>query len=341
MHFAPIDLLLEFLLEDSMAGMTLFEDLSLDDQFFFQHLLGALVVARGEEWSQGCRGKDRANCGDIIREASPSTPKIAAGSVTKGLATLPRVVTTLRSKGKGKGKAQEEEEEEFEIKTLLCWQKALTVVDIGMRAGVVFEKAKEKSTILLERQQAFKQQQGACDNCWAENDPEGCYGKLLRSTGRKFAKRIAVRASSVQQTWVFVEWQKELANQSSSIQVRHSSLLLPTLQDGSRVRGSEVAKGKQQEKSKEVVESKDDASNSNDDVPLVHKQTSSSMLVTSTKQPWIVASKEGEQEAEDVEMREMTPLATVAEVKPAASRGEVEAEAIEVNEDAVEDEEKV
>ncbi|KAG5735553.1 hypothetical protein E4T56_gene11077 [Termitomyces sp. T112] len=58
-------------------------------------------------------------------------------------------------------------------------------------------------------------------------------------------------------------------------------------------------------------------------------------------------SKEREQEAEDVEMRETTPLATVMEVKPAASRGEVggkeegEAEAIEVNENAVKDEEKV
>ncbi|KAG5718728.1 hypothetical protein E4T56_gene2677 [Termitomyces sp. T112] len=34
--------------------------------------------------------------------------------------------------------------------------------------------------------------------------------------------------------------------------------------------------------------------------------------------------KEGEKEAENVEMREMTPLVTVAEVKPVASDMEVE-----------------
>ncbi|KNZ82335.1 hypothetical protein J132_00150 [Termitomyces sp. J132] len=119
--------------------------------------------------------------------------------------------------------------------------------------------------------------------------------------------------------------------------------------------GSGVAKGKQQEKSKEVVESEDKSGDQEDDgnndgsdnMPLAQKQVSSLMLVTSAKRPRTVASKEGEQEAEDVEMREMTPLSMVAEVEPMASRGEVEgkgegeAEAIEVNEDAVKDEEKI
>ncbi|KAG5735073.1 hypothetical protein E4T56_gene20512 [Termitomyces sp. T112] len=114
------------------------------------------------------------------------------------------------------------------------------------------------------------------------------------------------------------------------------------------VRGSGVAKGKQQEKSKEVVESEDKSGDREDDgdndgsdnVPLAQKQVSSLMPVASAKRPRTVASEEGEQEAEDVEMREMTPLSTVAEVEPMASRGEVEgegegeAEAIEVNEDA-------
>ncbi|KAG5348738.1 hypothetical protein C0989_008559, partial [Termitomyces sp. Mn162] len=110
---APVNPSLEFLLGDLMAGMTLFKDLSLDDQFFFQHLLGALVLVRGKEQSKGHRSKNRANCEDI-REAGPSTPKVASGSIAKELAMLPRVVTTLRSKGKGKGKAREEEEDEEE-----------------------------------------------------------------------------------------------------------------------------------------------------------------------------------------------------------------------------------
>ncbi|KAG5349841.1 hypothetical protein C0989_001642 [Termitomyces sp. Mn162] len=109
------------------------------------------------------------------------------------------------------------------------------------------------------------------------------------------------------------------------------------------------------EKSKEVVKSEDKSGNREDDgdndgsdnVPLAQKQVSSLMPFASAKRPRTVASEEGEQEAEDVEMRETTPLATVAEVEPMASRGEVEgkgegeAEAIEVNEDAVKDEEKI
>ncbi|KAG5336752.1 hypothetical protein C0989_011940 [Termitomyces sp. Mn162] len=128
------------------------------------HLLGALAVAWGEEQSKGCGGEDRANCGDI-REAGPLTPKVAVGSVAKELATLPRVVTTLRSKGKGKGKAREEEEDEeeqleeqieetFTDKQLvkwLHWKKALMVVDMGMGAGVVLKKTKGKLTVLLEK----------------------------------------------------------------------------------------------------------------------------------------------------------------------------------------------
>ncbi|KAG5349878.1 hypothetical protein C0989_001455 [Termitomyces sp. Mn162] len=94
-----------------------------------------------------------------------------------------QLATTLKGKGKGKGKAREEEEFEEPIENLftnkhlanlLHWQKALMVVDTGMEAGVVLEKAKGKSTVLLEKQQAFRQQQGACNDCWVENNPEGC-----------------------------------------------------------------------------------------------------------------------------------------------------------------------
>ncbi|KAG5349730.1 hypothetical protein C0989_002131 [Termitomyces sp. Mn162] len=67
--------------------------------FFFQHPVGVLVVAREKEWSEGCRGKKRANHGDIMEEG-PSTPKAVAGDVAR------RLVAILRSKGKGKGKGK-------------------------------------------------------------------------------------------------------------------------------------------------------------------------------------------------------------------------------------------
>ncbi|KAG5353340.1 hypothetical protein C0989_007784 [Termitomyces sp. Mn162] len=63
------------------------------------HSVGVLAVARGEEWSKGHGGKERANCRDITEEG-PSTPKAAAGGVTRGLATA------LRGKGEGKGKGR-------------------------------------------------------------------------------------------------------------------------------------------------------------------------------------------------------------------------------------------
>ncbi|KAG5716194.1 hypothetical protein E4T56_gene10759 [Termitomyces sp. T112] len=308
-HFALVNLSLEFLLDNLMVGMTLFEDLLPNDQFFFQHLVGALVVVRGKEWSEGCGGKEKADCGDI--QEGPSTPKAVTGSITRGLATSPRLATTPESKGKEK--AQEEDDEDIEeqiedtfsnkqLATLLCWQKASTMV-----------------TVLLEKQQEFKRMQGVCDNCWADNDPEGCWYPmgaqpcyhcnsmrksclhsrwLLRSTGSKFAKKIA---ALVRNAKAFVEQQRELKRRGEPIKVKPSSLHLPTSQGEAAIGGSRVVKGK----SRELVESNEGDGNngsdndSDDDMPL------------------------GE---EDVEMRETTSLATVAEVEQEASNMKVEGE---------------
>ncbi|KAG5732034.1 hypothetical protein E4T56_gene18235 [Termitomyces sp. T112] len=343
-------------MEDMVAEMTVSALAIASASNTAKHPPHVLVVAIEAEQRKGHGKEGSTNRGDNW-VAGPSTPKDAVGSVTKGLAMVPRVATTPKSKGKEKGKAREEEEEEFK-------QKAMTVVDTGMGAGVVLEKAKEKSTVLLGKQQAFRQQQGVCDNCWAKNNSEDycypmgaqpCYccdstrksclhsGKSLRSTGRKFAKTIAVRASSVQQMQAFVEEQRKLAKRGEPIQVRHSSLLLLTSQDGSKVGGSRIAKGKQQEKSKEVVESKDDGSNrggdngsnSNNDIPLAQKQPSRLMLIAMTKQQKTVTSNNEEEETKNVEMRKKTLLMTIAKVEPVVSgqevegKGEVEAEAIE------------
>ncbi|KAG5349002.1 hypothetical protein C0989_006640, partial [Termitomyces sp. Mn162] len=145
------------------------------------------------------------------------------------------------------------------------------MVDTGLRAGVVLKKAKEKVTMLLEKQQEFKHMQEA----------------------------------------------RELKRRGEPIEVKPSSLHLPTLQGEAAIGGSRVAKGK----SRELVESNEEGNgnngsnnDSNDNVPLAQKQSAS---------PTLVASKEGEG---DVEMREMTPLATVAEVEQEASNMEVKGE---------------
>ncbi|KAG5332833.1 hypothetical protein C0989_006463 [Termitomyces sp. Mn162] len=145
----------------------LFEELLPNDQFFFQHPVGALAVARREGQSKGCRGEEEANCGDI-QEVGPLTPKAVAGGVTRGLATTPR------SKGKGKAKARDEEDKDIEeqieetftdkhLVTLLHWQKAFTVVDTGLGAGMKLEKVKGKVTVSLAKQQEYKCMQGVLE----------------------------------------------------------------------------------------------------------------------------------------------------------------------------------
>ncbi|KAG5335739.1 hypothetical protein C0989_000515 [Termitomyces sp. Mn162] len=142
-----------------MAGMTLFEDLLSNDQFFFQYLVGVLAVVRGKEWSGGHSGKEKVDHGNI--QEDPSTPKAMTGSIARSLMTLPRLATTPRSKGKGK--AQEEDDKDIEeqiedtfsdkqLVLLLHWQKASTMVDTGLGAGVVLKKAKGKVTMSLEKQ---------------------------------------------------------------------------------------------------------------------------------------------------------------------------------------------
>ncbi|KAG5349246.1 hypothetical protein C0989_005037 [Termitomyces sp. Mn162] len=97
-HFAPVDPSLEFLMDDLTAGMTVSALVVASASDAAKHLVGVLAVARGEGQSKGHEDNEAADCRDI-QAAGPLTPKAAAGSIARGLATTPR------SKGKGKGKA--------------------------------------------------------------------------------------------------------------------------------------------------------------------------------------------------------------------------------------------
>ncbi|KAG5734581.1 hypothetical protein E4T56_gene4897 [Termitomyces sp. T112] len=103
-HFAPVDPSLEFLMDDLMAGMMVSALAVTSASNTTKHPVGALAVARGEGWSEGRGGEEVANRRDI-QEVGPSTPKAAAGGITRGLVTSPQLATTPRSKGKGKAKA--------------------------------------------------------------------------------------------------------------------------------------------------------------------------------------------------------------------------------------------
>ncbi|KAG5349731.1 hypothetical protein C0989_002132 [Termitomyces sp. Mn162] len=132
--------------------------------------------------------------------------------------------------------------------------------------------------------------------------------------GGKFAKRIAAKVALVRNMRAFVEWQRELARKGEPIE------------EEAVMGGSGVARVK----SREVVESNkeedgNNGSNNNgsDNVPLIQKCPASPALVTGAKQLRMVT---GEKSEKDVKMREMTSLATVAEVEQEVSDMEVEGE---------------
>ncbi|KAG6897187.1 hypothetical protein C0993_007720 [Termitomyces sp. T159_Od127] len=61
-----------------------------------------------------------------------------------------------------------------ELAHLLAPKRVEAVVDTGVEAGVVLKKTKGKVTVDLATCQAFKEERGVCDKCWADKDPEGC-----------------------------------------------------------------------------------------------------------------------------------------------------------------------
>ncbi|KAG5732633.1 hypothetical protein E4T56_gene16913 [Termitomyces sp. T112] len=147
--------------------------------------------------------------------------------------------------------------------------------------------------------------------------------------GGKFAKKIVAKVVSVRNTRAFVEQQRELKRRGEPVEVKPSSLHLPTLQGEAAIGSSGVAKVK----SREVVESdKDDNGNNSSD--------SNNSSNGDDDRPRTVASKEGKK---DMEMRETTPLVMVAEVEWEASdmevKGEEEFEAapVTIEEDKEED----
>ncbi|KNZ76627.1 hypothetical protein J132_09372 [Termitomyces sp. J132] len=206
-HFAPVNPSLEFLMDDLTAGMTVSAPAVASAGNTAKHLVGVLAVARGEGRSEGCGDNEAVNRGDI-QKVGPLTPKAVAGGVARGLATLPRLGTTPRSKGKGKGKAQDKEDEDIEdqieemftnkhLAALLRWQKALMVVDTGLGAGVKLEKAKGKVMVSLEKRQEYKHTQGAeASNMEVKGEEE-----LKAVPAMAEEDKEEKRAEEVERTW--------------------------------------------------------------------------------------------------------------------------------------------
>ncbi|KAG5721940.1 hypothetical protein E4T56_gene18401 [Termitomyces sp. T112] len=174
----------------------------------------------GVEHSEGCKGE------------------CVAGGITRGLAISPRVATTPKGKGKGKAKAREEDEEEDEFEKpiedlftnkqlaiLLCWQKALMVVDTG--AGVVLEKVKGKSPVLPEVSVTTAGQKTTQRAASTQLVPSPAIAAIAQGKAAPIAaSHQGVLAANLprRKARAFVDWQRELAKKKEPIQIKHLSL---------------------------------------------------------------------------------------------------------------------
>ncbi|KAG6875295.1 hypothetical protein C0993_009910, partial [Termitomyces sp. T159_Od127] len=113
--------------------------------------------------------------------ASPAARKAPAGGA-KGLALPAKKGSPTKPSSKCRGRPaprykapMQQDFSDKELACLLALRWAEAVVDTGVEARVVLKETKDKAMVDLATRQAFKEERGACDKCWADNDPEGCW----------------------------------------------------------------------------------------------------------------------------------------------------------------------
>ncbi|KAG6875698.1 hypothetical protein C0993_007949 [Termitomyces sp. T159_Od127] len=130
----------------------------------------------GEE--EGTKEKmPNTTAGAAMGVATPAARKAPAGG-TKGLALSTKKESLTKPASKYKGRPAPRYKQDFsdkELARLLAPRWAEAVVDTGVEAGVVLKETKGKATVDMATCQAFKEERGACDKCWADNDSEGCW----------------------------------------------------------------------------------------------------------------------------------------------------------------------
>ncbi|KAG6882649.1 hypothetical protein C0993_009737 [Termitomyces sp. T159_Od127] len=210
--------------------------------------------------------------GAATEVAMPVARKAPAGGA-KGLALPAKKGSPTKLSSKHKGcpapRYEAPTQQDFsdkELARLLALRWAEAVVDMGVEAGVVLKETKEKVTVDLATRQVFKEERGACDKCWADNDSEGCWYPVgtppyfrcvamkrpCTLNGTKTQEHGNAPNPTVEKTyyWVVlvrrtqavVEKAWEAKAQGKVVSINKKSLVLPTRQ-GDEERGS--GKGKQ------------------------------------------------------------------------------------------------
>ncbi|KAG6883253.1 hypothetical protein C0992_009312 [Termitomyces sp. T32_za158] len=160
-----------------------------------------------------------------------------------------------------------------QLRNLLVLHRDDVVLDTNQGVGEPVHGIKGKKTASAKARRQFKLRKGACDKCWADNNPEACWfptaalpcyrcDALKRActySGVKSFERGKVdpivqrtfeRLVRVQQAREFVEAQRRQARSGGAVAVGESSLALPTSQ-ASGVLGSDGSGSGTQNKSKD------------------------------------------------------------------------------------------
>ncbi|KAG6895097.1 hypothetical protein C0992_003174 [Termitomyces sp. T32_za158] len=125
--------------------------------------------------------------GTWSKGASPSSPKRCqtggapslAPLVSKGKALAPGVVRPKSHRADVETPLYKVPKQttfsDDELRELLVSQCKEAKLDLGMAAGVVIDKVKGKTTVAPTQRCMYKTLKGACDWCWAENNPKRCW----------------------------------------------------------------------------------------------------------------------------------------------------------------------
>ncbi|KAG6895584.1 hypothetical protein C0993_009416 [Termitomyces sp. T159_Od127] len=135
-----------------------------------------------EEEEEGTKETTPDTMASAAMGAATPAPRKAPMGGAKGLASPAKNGSPTKPSAKHRGclvlRYEAPMQQDFSDKKLahllaLKWVEA--VVDMGVEAGVVLKETKGKATVDLVMCQAFKEERGACDKCWVDNDPEGCW----------------------------------------------------------------------------------------------------------------------------------------------------------------------
>ncbi|KAG6873574.1 hypothetical protein C0992_008561 [Termitomyces sp. T32_za158] len=134
-------------------------------------MMKSTAVAEGSDYEGGSSGHSDEDEEEDDEEI-PQTPKRSKTIGSGGLSpTVEKRATKLVTPSKRRANKIIPS---YALRNLLALRCDDIVVDTDQGAGESVHGIKGKKTASAEAQRQFKLRKGACDKCWADNDPEAC-----------------------------------------------------------------------------------------------------------------------------------------------------------------------